>query len=203
MQRIGLLFFLLLTARLVTAQEPSTDKSAKYFNQTELGIGFGVGKFKTDITPQGQYTVKNNEIPISLQTINGFIFSDRIGVGLGIGVEKWQHGLFFPLFGQLTYYFKAEEQGFFVSGNIGYGFGKRDSTSIYHAGTGALTAGLSLGYRMKVAKRLQFMYEFYYKYQAIESNYSVFYSDSTRQDALIDYKVPMNFLGFRIGVIFK
>jgi|WetSurMetagenome_2_1015567.scaffolds.fasta_scaffold40554_3 hypothetical protein len=203
MQRIVPLFFLVLAGSSLAAQEQNNEKSARYFNQTELGIGFGVGKFNTDITPQGQYTVKNNEVPISLQTINGFIFNERIGAGLGLGVEMWKDGLFFPLFGQLTYYFKAEEKGFFVSGNIGYGFGTRDSTSIYHAGTGALTAGVSLGYRMKVAKRLQFMYEFYYKYQAIQSSYSIYYSDSTRQDALIDYKVPMNFLGFRIGVIFK
>jgi hypothetical protein len=196
-----LLVYFVAGTCLVSGQ--GIQKSMKYYNRTEAGFAFGISSFKTDIYDGIQKSIKNNEIALSLQTINGLMFNNRVCVGVGIGVEKWQNGLFFPLFGQLAYYFKPVENSFFADLTAGYGFGNRDKTSDYEAGTGALMFGAGLGYSREVAKRLRFQFEIFYRYQAIESSYNVYYSDSTKTDRMVDYKVPLSFIGFRVGILFK
>ena len=203
MVRPLLLSFLLLAGVVASAQQSGSEKSTKYFNQTEVGVGFGLGHFKSNVTNGYQAEVKNSEVPISLQTVNGFVFNDRVGAGVGIGVEFWKNGMFYPLFGQLSYNFKQQENTFFVAGNLGYSFGSRDSTISYNKGTGGFTGGFSLGYQMKVAKRLRFMYELYYKYQALSSYYYITYADTTLPRTKTDYTTPLSFLGLRIGIIFR
>jgi hypothetical protein len=95
------------------------------------------------------------------------------------------------------------ENSFFADLTAGYGFGNMDKTSDYEAGTGALMFGAGLGYSREVAKRLRFQFEIFYRYQAIESSYNVYYSDSTKTDRMVDYKVPLSFIGFRVGILFK
>ena len=200
MKRLPTLLFFLVFA-VLAASGQNAGKSLKYYNRTEAGFAFGIASFKTDYYDGLQKTIKNNEIALSLQTINGIMFNDRVTMGAGIGVEKWQHGLFFPLFAQLGYFMKPVPNTFFADASIGYGFGSRDQTSYYHAGDGALTFSVGLGYIRSVAKRLQFQFEVFYKYQALESSYDVFVKDSLL--STVDYKVPLNFIGFRVGIHFK
>jgi hypothetical protein len=89
--------------------------------------------------------------------------------------------------------------------NLGQAFGKRDSTYYYASGKGGLLFSIGFGYKMKIGKRFQFEYEIFYRYQAIQSTYRNYYvaKDSTEHFTTIDYKVPYNFAGFRIGVLFR
>ena len=198
-----ILSFVVLSLTL-NAQEEKKERTFGYFNRTEAGVGFGIGKFKTDKSDWIQKRVKNDEIIISFNTINGITYKGRVGLGIGIGVEKWQHGLFFPLFGQLYYDVKPKGNTFFGSLSLGSAIGKRDSTSFFHQGDGGFMIQIGIGYKMKVFKRLRFYYEVFYKYQAIHSSYTI----TTTTDSIplisspIDYKVPLHFLGFRIGISF-
>jgi hypothetical protein len=196
-----LITLLLFGICLVSGQ--GVEKSMKYYNRTEAGFAFGIASFNTDVYDGIQKSIKNTEIALSLQTINGLMFNNRVALGVGIGAEMWQNGLFFPLFGHLAYYFKPVENTFFGNLSVGYGFGNRDKTSYYEAGTGALMFTAGLGYSREVSKRLRFQFEAFYKYQAIESSYNVYYSDSTMTDKVVDYKVPLSFIGFRVGILFK
>jgi hypothetical protein len=202
MKRTLLLLALLAGGTCIVSGQ-GVQKSMKYYNRTEAGFAFGISSFKTDIYDGIQKSIKNTEIAISLQTINGLIFNNRVCLGVGIGAEKWQNGLFFPLFGQIAYYFKPVENTFFTNLSAGWGFGNRDETSSYEAGTGALMFSAGLGYSREVSKRLRFQCEAFYRYQAIESSYNVYYSDSTKTTKVVDYKVPLSFIGFRIGILFK
>jgi hypothetical protein len=195
-------FLLLMLAGfyLPAAAQQNKTITASYFNQAEMGIGFGIGNFETNILNGIQYKVKNTVVPVSLQDINGF-YLNKVGIGIGIGAEYWGNGWFFPLFGRLSYDFRQEDNTFYLAGNLGTSFGSRDSTVNYNKGTGALTGGVSIGYKMKIAKRLQFLYEVYYQYQALQSSYNLYVADTLR--SVEDYKVPLNFLGLRIGIIFR
>jgi hypothetical protein len=188
------------------AQNEFADRSIHYFNKTEVSVGFGLGSFKTNVVNGYQQKVKNDQIPVSIQTINGFIFSGRAGLGLGVGVEFWQDGLFFPVFGHLYYDLKPSDNTFFGSVSIGSAIGDRYATSYYDAGKGGFMICLGIGYKMKLLKRLQFQYELYYKYQAVQSTYSIITRDTVptphNNYSTIDYKVPYNFLGVRIGILF-
>ena len=196
------LSFIVLSFTL-NAQEDTKERTFGYFNKTEAGVGFGVGKFKTDIFDGILKRVKNDEIIISFNTINGITYNGRVGLGIGIGVEKWQHGLFFPVFGQLYYDVKPKDNTFFGSLSLGSSIGKRDSTTFFHQGDGGLMFQLGIGYKMNVFKRLRFYYEVFYKYQAIHSSYTIWTTtDSIPFTSQVDYKVPLHFLGFRIGISF-
>jgi len=200
---MNLTLVLLALSVTLNAQEDMKERTFGYFNKTEASVGFGVGKFKTDQVDGILKRVKNDEIPISFNTINGITYKGRVGLGIGIGVEKWQHGLFFPVFGQLYYDIKPSDNTFFGSLSLGSSIGKRDSTSFFHQGDGGFMLQIGIGYKMKVFKRLRFYYEVFYKYQAIHSSYTIWTTtDTTTFSSHVDYKVPLSFLGFRIGISF-
>jgi len=204
MKKITILLLLLAISTLVTAQEKTRKaRTFNYFNRTEAGISFGVGNFQTDYLNGVPYNIKNNEIILAFQTINGIAYHGRIGLGFGFGVELWQDGTFFPLFGQFHYDLRPRDKTFYGQVSLGTGIGTRKSTSFYHEGTGGLMFQLGVGYKMKVYKRLRFYYEIFYKYQSIYSSYDdrIENSDTTIIRS-VDYKVPLSFLGFKIGISF-
>lgn len=207
MYRITLICIFLLSAVKLTAQTDMEDRSLKYFNKTEGGISFGLGSFKTDMYNGIQKKIRNDEIVVTLQTINGFKYMDKVSIGLSVGAELWQNGLFWPVYGYLGYDFKPADNTFFANIYIGYAFGNRNATSFYHEGTGAGAFSIGVGYKMKVAKKLKFVYEVFYKYQAIESSYNN-KTEYERNDSIfsttriVDYKIPLSFAGFKIGICF-
>ena len=202
-----ILFILILTGmcNLSFAQDPTAPSALRYFNKTEAGIGIGLGKFKTDIYNGYQKTVKNAQIIISAQTINGIVISGRVGLGIGLGAEFWQKGMFYPVFAHLYYDFKFSGNTPFAYINLGQAFGKRDSTYYYASGKGGFLFSIGAGYKMKIGKRFQFEYEIFYRYQVIGSTYKNYYvaADSTEHFTTVDYKVPYHFAGFKIGVLFR
>ena len=188
-------------------EPPVTEKrehSLKYFNKTETGISFGIGKFRTDIYNGIQKKIRNDEIVFTLQTINGIRFGDQLGLGVSAGVEKWQNGLFWPLYGFLSYDLKPADNTFYGSVYIGYGIGHRDADSFHEAGDGAFALSIGVGYKQKIAKKLRFIFEAFYKYQAVDSKYNIFttINDSTTLQTVQDYKTSLHFAGFKIGITF-
>jgi hypothetical protein len=201
------LFFLILmgVCKMSFTQDPAAQPAFRYFNKTETGIGIGLGKFKTDIYNGYQKTVKNDQIIISAQTINGIVFSGRLGLGVGLGAEFWQKGMFYPVFAHLYYDLRLSGNTPFAYINLGQAFGKRDSTYYYASGKGGFLFSIGAGYKMKIGKRFQFEYEIFYRYQAIQSTYKNYYvaADSTEHYTIVDYKAPYHFAGFKIGVLFR
>jgi hypothetical protein len=193
--------FLFIATATLSAQ--AQNATFKYFNQTEAGVSFGLGSFQTDNYMGARKSVRNDEIVITLQNINGFMVGNHVGIGVSIGVEKWQHGLFWPLYGYLQYHFKPEGNTFFAAAYMGYAWGTREATSFYQEGTGAFAFSIGIGYKMKVSNKVDFMYQVFYKYQAIESKYTVYYDDSIPpHTSVVDYKIPLSFAGLKIGVVF-
>ncbi len=204
MKRIFYLCLVCLINGLVLSAQ-TTEKSLKFFNKTEAGVSFGIGSFKTDVINNDQKKARNDEIVITLQTINGVKYMDHLGVGLSFGVEKWSNGLLWPLYAYISYDLKPSDNTFYGAVYLGYAFGTRYKTSFFEQGKGAFGLSIGLGYKMKIAKNLAFMYEIFYKYQAIESNYNIWVTDTMNVKKLIrnvDYKVPLHFAGFKIGICF-
>jgi len=194
-------------APFMAAQNPGADKSLTWFNKTEGGVSFGVGSFNTNIVNGIQKRIKNDEIVVTFQTINGVKYMNRLSLGVSVGVEKWQNGLFWPIYGYLGYAMKPEGNTLFGNIYLGYGIGTRYSTSFYEQGKGGFALSIGLGYQMRISKKLQFIYEVFYKYQALESTYYRI-NDVTKDSVVIqvktavNYKVPLHFAGFKIGLRF-
>lgn len=205
--RIKLLMLILFfpLADSIFAQNLDERPAFQYFNKTEGSIGIGFGSFKGDIdTNHIQKKIKNDQIIVSIQTINGVCISGRFGLGVGIGAEFWQKGMFYPVFGHIYYDFKNEENTPFAFMNLGKAFGKRYDTYYYASGKGGTLFSIGAGYKMKVGKRFQFEYALFYRYQAILSTYQTEYvSNGSVHSSTTDYKVPYNFGGFRIAILFR
>jgi hypothetical protein len=205
MPRLRILFTLLLSALVNFAfgQDPSENSALQYFNKTEAGFGIGFGSFGTDNIRGYVKKAKNDQIIIPIQTINGIVISGRAGLGIGLGAEFWKEGMFYPVFAHFFYDFKPSDNTPFAFINLGEAFGKRDSTSSYESGKGGLLFSIGIGLRKRIGKRFQFEYELFYRYQAITSNYRTYYDTIASHYTTTEYKVPYNFIGFKIGVLFK
>lgn len=195
---------LVLFSPALSIAQSSAGSFSWFGNRTEAGIGLGVGSFKTDVVNGLQRTIRNNEIIFTLHTINGIKLGERAFLGLGVGCDVWQHGSFIPVFGHLSYDLNKKENPFVASLSLGYSFGTREETTDYASGTGAFMASVGLGYKLKISKKLKFIYEIFYKYQAIESTYTNTWntSDTTTYTSTVNYKVPNHFVGFRIGIVY-
>ena len=202
---LGGLFFFLLAGSHAQTDAPK-EKSLKFFNKTEAGVSFGIGSFKTDVVNGTQKKIKNDELVINFQTINGVKYMNRLGLGLGVGFEKWRNGFFWPIYGVITFDLKPADNTFFADLSLGYSIGTRYATTFFEEGTGAFALSVGIGYKMKVAGKIHFMYEVFYRYQSINSSY--FNIVDTMVDSVkvqiktrYDYTVPLHFAGFKIGVI--
>ena len=198
-----ILFFGILFVKTGHTQDTLSDGSSlKYFNLTGVGFSFGLGHFNTNIINGRQLSVKNDEMVFLFQTINGFKYMNKIGIGVSVGAEVWQNGLFWPICGYLSYDLKPADNTFFANIYMGSSIGKRKAIPhLYQESTGAFAFSIGLGYKMKLSKKLRFMYEVFYKYQALQSSYDIG-NDSVAITRKVDYKVPLNFAGFRLGICF-
>jgi hypothetical protein len=197
------LLLLCLIQQLVNAQDSGGNLSLTYFNKTEAGAAFGLGSIKGDIDSGAvQHKYRNDQLIFPIETINGFVIGNRVGIGLGVGVEFWKNAFFVPVFGHLYYDFKPTGNTFFGSLNLGSAIGNRKETAYQASGKGGFLFSLGVGYRMEIAKRLQLVYELYYRYQAIDSHYTVYFDSARKKSTTVDEKFPYQFLGFKIGIFF-
>ena len=169
--------------------------SVKYFMQANAGIGIGLGYFKQNVINGYQVRLKNDELFYSISAVNGVILNGRTGLGIGLGVQPWTDGLFFPVFLHAFYNLTPQENTFYGATSLGYSIGTRYETVHFESGSGGLMVGLAAGYKMIVTKRLKFECEAFYNYQSVKSRY---YFNAI----LVDYTVPYHFAGFRIGIEF-
>ncbi len=194
------------------SQESDTaSNTLKYFNKTELGVSFGIGSYPNNVSNGVTYKLKNDEIVATLQTVNGVMYNNRWLLGASIGVEKWKYGLFWPVYGYLGYNFKRTDNTFFANVYLGYGIGTRyargvsGTISSIAQGSGAFALMIGVGYKMKVAQKLKFGYEIFYKYQALNASYENYYQKSDTSKLLsstIDYKLGLHFAGFKLAIFF-
>lgn len=214
MSKTSLFFFGLLllsataSAQMIISNEPAEAKkpsSVKFFNKTEAGVSFGIGSFPTDVVNGVQKKIRNDEIPIVLQTTNGIMYMDHLALGVTVGAERWTNGFFWPVYGYAGYDFKPAANTVFANLYLGYGFGTRTSTTYVQEGTGGFSFSIGIGYKMYVTKKLKFLYEVFYKYESLESSYSritdvLVDTVYVRKTSQVEYKVPLHFMGFKIGI---
>jgi hypothetical protein len=187
------------------SQKKEERPAFQYFNKTEAGIGLGFGSFKGNIdTNNIQKSIRNDQISGAVQMINGVCISGRFGLGVGLGAEWWQKGMFFPVFVHLYYDFREGETTPFAYMNLGKAFGDRYETYYYASGKGGFLFSIGAGYKIKVSKRFQFEYALFYRYQAILTTYQTEYASKGEvHTTTTDYKAPYHFGGFRIGILFR
>jgi hypothetical protein len=200
---ICLTILLQIPGMRLSGQTSDSSISIKFFTKADVGVGIGLGYFKTDITSKGyQLKIRNDEILYTVNSINGILFSERTGLGIGVGIQPWKDALLFPVFLHLFYDLEPKENTFYGTISAGYSFGKRYSTVFYESGTGGFMFNIGIGYKSKISKRVKFEYGVFYNYQAIKSKYYIHSDSANIPPVEVNYTVPYHFAGFKLGLEF-
>jgi len=134
-------------AQQITKQEKG------YFNVTELGYQFGNNSLKIGNSSGGYGTYVNGTHALSLRTVNGIFITNKVSLGLGLGIENYSrnnggiNSNLFQLFGDVRYYFKNDVKTLFAYGQAGPSLKISDEFekgSMYNVG---------IGYKFPVAER--------------------------------------------------
>jgi hypothetical protein len=138
-----------------------TKQEKGYFNLTEISAFGGNNAFDFQVTTNKYESRSDGAYAFSLRNINGYFITNKIAVGLGVGLENYTHSdsyfntnNLFLLFLDTRYYFKNSANTFFAYGDIGSSVKIADNIDkgpMYNLGIGykfkvgnktALTAGL-------------------------------------------------------------
>ena len=125
-----------------------------YFNRTKFGLQPGVD--------YGERPPSFEQGGSLISTINGFLLTPKLGLGLGVGYSAYNHpGVkAIPVFANVDYYFLNKRSTPYAVGSLGYGFVTNNVL------VGGLVGELGVGWRFKSGKKIHLGPELAYRYQS-------------------------------------
>lgn len=145
---IGVFYMPTLYAQQITKQEKG------YFNITELGYFMVNNAYESQTGTNSFKVVYDGAYGISLRNINGLFITNKIALGLGVGLENYTHKTdnnnwdnTFQVFFDARYYFKNDENTFFAYGDVGSSVAISDNI-----GKGPMF-NLGIGYKIKSSEK--------------------------------------------------
>lgn len=147
-----------------------TKQEKGYFNVTELGLYYGNNSLQIDNASGGYNSYNDGAYALSLRTINGVFITDKVSLGIGVGLENYTltesntNSNLFQLFGDARYYFKNEASTFFAYGQLGPSLAISDR---FEKGT---MYNLGIGYKFKVSDKTAMNGSFGFIDQYIKTN---------------------------------
>lgn len=122
-----LLGLAICTATIVKAQT-ITKQEKGYFNLTEIGYTIGNHTYEIQVNPTKYDGGTSGAYALSLRNINGVFLTNKISVGVGVGLENYTdndsystNNNLFHLFLDARYYFKNQSNTLFAYGDVGTG----------------------------------------------------------------------------------
>ncbi len=101
---------------------------------------------------RGNLLFGQDDVSVGLQTINGYQFSQYLGTGLGVGLNKFGNYITVPLYASVKGYLINKKTSPFYYGDIGYGFAwktdKNDDVFEVDKMRGGLYWQIGLGYQV-------------------------------------------------------
>ena len=122
-----------------------TKQEKGYFNTTEFGYYVGNHSLKINNSKGGYNSYVNGSYSLSLRNINGLFITNKISLGIGVGLENYSQNEsnandnLFQLFADARYYFRNEASTFFVYGQVGPSIAitdRHEKGSMYNLGLG-------------------------------------------------------------------
>ncbi len=168
---------------------PPSVKTESYYHEIKGGVMFA-----------------EENLDVSLQTINGYQFNKYLGAGLGLGINKYENYITMPIYLQLKGYLYEKKVSPFYYGDIGYGFAwntnKYDNNFEIVNVNGGLYWQLGLGYQVNFHSSSMIFTLGY-----ISQNTSAEYIDSrpwmrNNNDVDISEKRILRRIAFSVGFLF-
>ena len=187
MKKILFTFLVGLTLTKLSAQEINKQEKG-YFNLTELEYFDGNNDFRFQTGPNSYSEVHGGAYAIGLRNINGVFITNKISIGVGLALTNYtrkeikSYNNTFQLFADVRYYFKNEDNSFFVVGNAGGSIAIADNID-----KGPLY-NLGIGYKLMISQR-----------QALTG--SISYVDQSIDHPAPIYKDRYYGLGFKVGLL--
>lgn len=112
-----------------------------YFNKTKLGF-----LVRAEEKPE-QTGFSRNGNGTEISTINGFYVSDKVGLGIGLGISSYVNPTLtsIPLYADFHYYFGSQAKSPFLFLDCGYSFFTKKNFD------GGLIINSGVGYSMKLS----------------------------------------------------
>ena len=161
-----------------------------YYNQTQ--VGFFIGEESED---ENQKAL----VP-SFQTINGILFDEVFGLGIGIGAEPFEY-LVIPVFFSGTVFINKLKQRPFVTLKIGHAFSNSDKRFDYYnyggdfKHKGGIMVNPELGVRFKISD-FDMTLSAGYRFQRLKS------AASQSGNYTYNHEADYNRVSFAIGILF-
>lgn len=172
-------------AQTITKQEKG------YFNLTEFTVFTGNNLYEFQVKPNSYSSVSDGAYAFSLRNINGYFLTNKISVGLGLGLENYTHSdnyfennNLFLIFLDARYYFKNSANTFFAYGDIG------SSVKIADNIDKGPMYNLGIGYKFKIAEKMALTAGLGYADQSIKHT-----NDNVNRDRYYGF-------AFKAGVLF-
>ena len=176
-------------------------KDHGYRNMTELSIIYGVN-FKNSPNSNYYYNTNQDDIGLSLQTVNGYQFSPYLFVGAGVGIDRFitYQQTFSPFFLRLSSEFLKRKVTPYVYADGGYSvmWKQPSNGDISYKNEGGAYASAGAGVRIYTRSRASVILSAGYKMNMSSSTWVYTYS------SLDTYNVQRTYQRFvmNIGVSF-
>ncbi len=145
-----------------------------------------------------------DNVGVSLQTINGYQFSKYLGTGLGIGINKYGNYLTMPVYATIKGYLSDKKVSPFYFGDVGYGFAwktnKNEDQFELNNVTGGLYWQIGLGYQINFYNS-SMVFSLGYINQDSKADY-IYYRPWDIDDVEISERRILRRFAFSVGFLF-
>lgn len=190
MKNIFLLFVsIILSNELYSQEDKARNKQEKgFFNITELGYYFGVNDKKTQIDQRTIARSIRDVYTLSFRNVSGIFLTNKFSLGAGVGLDGFQvkNSDFyntFQLFGDVRYYFKNQDNTWYVYGNLG------SAVKIDPVFSEGLSGGGGIGSKVMISWKTAMTANFGYQEQNIKG-----------APIIIKNRIPS--VAFKVGLMF-
>jgi hypothetical protein len=137
----------------------------QFCSKNEFGVWFGIGSIYKE---KGGDHWSNSSKILEMTTSNGIQY-DRLFVGLGIGIRKWDNNYLIPLFFNSSVNLWKNKNSLFLHLDLGHQFGSRKTNYFGDKETGSFYLSYGLGYDFTIAKRLKLYLKTSISHQSMKS----------------------------------
>lgn len=167
--RIHILFllgFLICNLNSFAQTKDSLSKPRIQFcSKNEFGVWIGIGSIYKE---KGGDHWSNSSKILELTTSNGFQY-DRLFIGLGVGIRKWDKDYLLPMFFASSINLWKGKNSLFLHLDLGHQFGNRRTNFFGDKETGSFFAAYGLGYDLSIAKRIKLYLKANVYYQSMKA----------------------------------
>jgi len=203
--------FVIISAFLMPAAFSQDKKTEGYFNTTQIGMLMGNRKMSER---SNRYAADNKlQFNPSLTMTNGYMFNEKVAIGIGVGYEIFDHN-HFPVFVDIRRTMCDSKTLPFFALKMGYAIGNLKKkhydelyldyggyyNDVYFKYCGGFMLHPEMGVKIPISENADLLFTVAYRYQKIKSK--VTQNDRPGWDNVSEHKESVNRMSFGVAIMF-